>query len=116
MISGEVESPPLETSSRVMTVAERGSLRIDTVVAAISTATAGVSENPGRWAASRPAAAPRNMAGKVGPPRKLPSEMLHARPLNRSSNDRVDKGRLGPWLIKELKAFSPENSTRSAGW
>ncbi len=57
---------------------------MDTVVAAISTATAGVSENPGRCAVSRPAAAPRNRPGKVGPPQKLPSEMLQARPLNRS--------------------------------
>ena len=51
-----------------MTVADSGSLRIDTAVAAISTATAGVSEKPGRCAASRPPAAPMNKAGNVGPP------------------------------------------------
>src|SRR5215471_4286289 len=116
MISGAVASPALETITRVMTVAERGSLRMDTAVAAISTATAGVSENPGRWAASRPAAVPRNRAGKVGPPRKLPSEMLQATPLNRRRNVRVDKARVGPCLIRELKASWPEYRTTSAGW
>ncbi len=69
MISGAVAIPALETSSKVMTVADSGSRRIDMAAAAISTATAGVSENPGRCAASRPPAAPMNKAGKVGPPR-----------------------------------------------
>ena len=45
--------------------------RTATTPAPIPTATAGVSSNPGSWAAIRPAAAPRNIAGKVGPPRKL---------------------------------------------
>jgi hypothetical protein len=57
-----------------------------------------------------------NRAGKVGPPRKLPSEMLQARPVNRSRNASVDKARVGPCLIRELKASWLENSTRSAGW
>ena len=99
-----------------MTVAERGSLRIDAAPAAISTATAGVSENPGRCAASRPPAAPRNKAGNVGPPRKLPNEMVQARPLNRSRNAKVDRARVGPCLIRDAKASWPENKTVSAGW
>jgi hypothetical protein len=99
MISGAVAIPALEVSSRVMMVADSGSSRMDTAAAAISTATAGVSENPGRCAASSPAAAPMNRAGKVGPPRKLPSEMLQARPLNRTRNARVDRDRAVPCLI-----------------
>ncbi len=63
-----VAIPALDVRSSVMTVADSGSLRIDTAVAAISTATAGVSEKPGRCAASRPPAAPMNKAGNVGPP------------------------------------------------
>jgi DNA-binding CsgD family transcriptional regulator len=86
-----VAIPALEVSSRAMTVADSGSRRTDTAAAAISTATAGVSENPGRCAASSPPAAPRNKAGKVGPPRKLPSEMHQAAPLNSSSHARVDR-------------------------
>src|SRR6266496_4118080 len=100
MISGAVASPDLEVSRRVMTVADSGSLRIDTAVAAISTATAGVSENPGRCAASSPPAAPMNKAGDVGPPRKLPSEVIQAAALNRSRNGRVDRDRVGACLIR----------------
>ncbi len=99
-----------------MTVADSGSLRTDTAVAAISTATAGVSENPGRCAASRPPTAPMNKPGNVGPPRKLPSEILQATPLNRSRNARVDRDRVGPCLITVLKASCPENRTTSADW
>ena len=59
---------------------ESGSFSIDTHAAAIKTATAGVSDSPGRWPARRPPAAPRNNAGNVGPPRKLPSDRLQASP------------------------------------
>jgi hypothetical protein len=41
---------------------------LDTGMAVISTATAGVSDNPARRAASRPLAAPVNDAGNAGPP------------------------------------------------
>jgi len=37
-----------------------------------------------------PAAAPRKMAGKVGPPRKLPSDIAYAAPLHRISNASAD--------------------------
>src|SRR6266498_600042 len=104
MISGATAIPALEVKRSAMTVADSGSLRIDTAVAAIRTATAGVSENPGRCAASRPPAAPMNKAGNVGPPRKLPSEILQARPLNSSRNAREDRDREGDCLIRERKA------------
>ena len=81
MISGVVEAPAWETTMAMM-IEAKGSRRIETVAAPISAATAGSSENPGRWAQRSPATMPRNMAGKVGPPRALPSETLYARPLN----------------------------------
>ena len=68
---------------------------MDTAVAAISTATAGVSENPGRCAASRPATAPTNKAGNVGPPRKLPSEMLQASALEQEQQRQGGQGQGG---------------------
>ena len=71
---------------------------MDTAAAAISTATAGVSENPGRCAASRPPAAPMNRAGKVGPPRKLPSEMLQASALEQEQERQGGQGHGGALL------------------
>ena len=73
MISGAVDSPAWETTIARMTD-ESGSPSTDTVAAPISAATAGVSANP-TCEASRPATIPRNIAGNVGPPRALPSEM-----------------------------------------
>ena len=43
-------------------------------IAPIPMATAGTRSRPGRCDAAMPPAAPMNMAGKIGPPRKLDSE------------------------------------------
>ncbi len=53
---------------------ESGSFNAAAVAAPIPTATAGVVSNPGRCAAASPAAAPRKIAGKIGPPRNPASE------------------------------------------
>ena len=76
MISGSAPVPDLTVSNVASTTADSGSRSTATVAAPIPTATAGVSEKPGRCEATTPAAAPRKIAGNVGPPRKLPSEML----------------------------------------
>ena len=68
------------------TTALSGSRKIVTMPAAMPTATATVIGNPGRCDIMIPAAAPRNIAGKVGPPRKLPSENAYATPLATSSS------------------------------
>ena len=93
----------------------RAGASMDTQAAAMRTATAGVSENPGRSAARSPAAAPRNNAGNVGPPRKFPSEMLQATPLNTRSSVSAERERPEASSKSASKACSPENSTAFAG-
>src|SRR5262249_15759025 len=63
----------------------------------------------------RPATTPRNSAGNVGPPRKLPSEMLQASPLNTSRSASVESEIVAAELKSAPKASSPENSTEFAG-
>src|SRR5262249_59463072 len=70
----------------------------------------------GGGAGSGRATPPRNSAGKVGPPRKLPRETLHARPLNTSSSASVDSDRVGASSKRDLNASWPENTTASTGW
>ena len=66
---------PSEASSRVASRTEvSGSLSITTDIAPMPMATPSTSGRPGRCDSATPPAAPRNMAGKVGPPRKLLSD------------------------------------------
>ena len=51
-----------------------GSLSITVAMAPMPMATAGTRDSPGRCDAATPMAPPMNMAGKMGPPRKLDSE------------------------------------------
>jgi hypothetical protein len=108
MMSGATVSPAWEVSRRAITTDASGSLRIDTQAAAIKAATAGVSENPGRSAARSPATVPRNRAGNVGPPRKLPREILHASPLA------VDHGQAGAHGTGGSKVEMPARSAKVA--
>ena len=82
MMSGPEPAPDPPVRSTASTTAESGRFRTETTAAPMPTATAGVIEKPGRCEAITPAVAPRNSAGNVGPPRKPPSEMLQAIPLN----------------------------------
>ena len=116
MMIGAVAAPADPVISRASTTEDSGSLRIDTAIAPMSAATAGVSEYPGRWAAIRPKTAPMNRAGKVGPPRKLPIDSAHATPLQASSIDRVASGKAVPSLINDWKAVVSRIRTELANF
>ena len=63
---------PSDPSSSVASSTEvSGRVSITTVIAPMPIATAGTSGSPGRWDSAMPPAVPMNMAGKIGPPRKL---------------------------------------------
>src|SRR5437763_8333958 len=106
MTSGSAPAPVLAVSSAASTTADSGSLSTDATAAPMPTATAGVIEYPGSWAAIRPPAAPRNRAGNVGPPRKPPSEMPHATPLKTISRASADSDQVA----------APETSPGRASW
>ena len=115
-MSDVTPTPACDTRTSVITTDESGSLRTAAQPAGISAATAGVCASPGRCAASTPALAPRNSAGKAGPPRKLPSEMPQASPLNTSRSASVDSDSVDSVLARSPKAFCPENSTAVIGF
>src|SRR4051812_31414612 len=116
MMIGPVAGPADPVSSSASTTEDSGSRRIDTAIAPIKAATAGVSAYPGRGEAITPMTAPRNRAGKVGPPRKLPMDRAQATPLQARSTKRVARDKVVPSLTRDAKAVSPENSTVLAGW
>ena len=60
-----------------------------------------------------PATTPRKIAGKVGPPRKFPSEIDQASPLNRSSSVSVESEMVAACPKSVPKASWPEKSTAS---
>ena len=67
---------PSEASSRVASRTEvSGSRSITTDIAPMPMATPATSGSPGRCDSAMPPTAPMNIAGNVGPPRKLLSEM-----------------------------------------
>ena len=74
MTNGSLPAPDPSVSTAAITIADSGRRSTAAIAAAMPTAIAGVIENPGSWPAISPATAPRNSPGKVGPPRKLPSE------------------------------------------
>ena len=75
MIASGVTGTPSEPSSRLASRTEvSGSLSITADIAPMPMATAGTSGSPGRCDMAMPPAAPMNMAGKMGPPRKLLSD------------------------------------------
>ena len=69
MIKGSTLGPARDVSSVASTTADSGSLSTATIAAPIPTGTAADNGKPGRCEAMIPAAAPRNSAGNVGPPR-----------------------------------------------
>ena len=52
-----------------------------------------------------------NIAGKVGPPRKLPSDAPQARPLNARTNRSAEIDQLPALVTSPGSALWPENST-----
>ena len=69
MISGSTLGPACDVSSVASTTAESGSRSTATIATPMPTGTAADSGKPGRCEHMIPAAAPRNSAGNVGPPR-----------------------------------------------
>ena len=76
----------------------------------------GGGSKPGRCEAIIPAAAPRNIAGKVGPPRKLASEIAHASPLKASSGASAPSDHVPPRRGDPGSWSWPENSTSLSCW
>ncbi len=75
MTTGMTASPSLYSNRVANSVEVNGSLSITVHMAPIPMATPGTSDRPGRWDAATPPAAPMNMDGNTGPPRKLESEI-----------------------------------------
>ena len=70
-ITSGITARASDPSSREASKTEvSGSLSITTVIAPMPMATPSTSGSPGRCDRATPPAAPRNMAGNVGPPRK----------------------------------------------
>ena len=68
MTRGTSVAPAVNVNADEMMIAESGSLRTAATIAAMPTAMPKEAGMPGRCAAAIPPAAPRNMAGNVGPP------------------------------------------------
>src|ERR1700761_6897483 len=76
MTSGITASPSEDSSKVTSSTDDSGSRSTATVVAPMPMATAGTRGRPGRCDIAAPPTAPMNIAGNVGPPRKLPIDTL----------------------------------------
>ena len=74
MATGMAARPSVPSSSVASSTAVSGSRRSTAVIAPMPIATAGTRLIPGRWDMAMPPAAPMNIAGNTGPPRKALSE------------------------------------------
>ena len=74
MISGSTPAPALAVSTVPITTAVRGKRSTAATPQAMPTPTPASNGMPGSRENMIPAATPRNIAGNVGPPRKLPNE------------------------------------------
>src|SRR5262249_46957962 len=114
-INGATARPAFAASSVAIITEVRGRRSTDTQTAPTRAAIAWVSAYPGRCSAISPATTPRKIAGKVGPPRKLPSEIDHGRLLNRSSRKSVDRDSVAACPNSDPNASSPEKRTDVVG-
>jgi hypothetical protein len=85
IVSGIVATPPLPRKRVVSSTAVIGSCSIPAVIAPIPMAAPAISGRPGRCDSAIPPAAPMNIQGKTGPPRKPASEMEYASALHTTS-------------------------------
>ena len=85
-------------------------------IAPIPIPTAGTSSMPGSSAAATPPAAPMNIAGNTGPPRKLDSEIAYASALQSISSSSAPTDQLAALLTTSGSWSWPEKSTSEAGW
>jgi hypothetical protein len=82
MITSGIASRPLDNSSNVASnTAVIGSRSMVAVIAPMPMAAPEIMSSPGRWESATPSTAPRNIAGKIGPPRKLLNARQYASPL-----------------------------------
>ena len=75
MITGICSMPDEPSINTTSTTDVTGSRSTAVVADAMPIASPAVAPSPGSGATSTPSTAPRKIAGKVGPPRKLPSEI-----------------------------------------
>ena len=85
-------------------------------IAPIPIPTAGTSSMPGSSAAATPPAAPMNIAGNTGPPRKVDSEIAYASALHSISSSSAPTDQLAALLTTSGSWSWPEKSTSEAGW
>jgi hypothetical protein len=85
IVSGIVLIPSVPRKRVVSSTAVIGSCSIPAVIAPIPMAAPAIIGRPGRCDIAIPPAAPMNIPGKVGPPRKPASEMEYANPLHAMS-------------------------------
>jgi hypothetical protein len=82
MITSGIASRPLDNISNVASnTAVIGSRSMVAVIAPMPMAAPEIMSSPGRWESATHPTAPRNIAGKIGPPRKLLNARQYARPL-----------------------------------
>ena len=66
---------------------------------------------PGRWDRAIPAAAPMNIEGKIGPPRKLESDAVYAIPLQMTSSTSAPTLKVPAVSTSDGSWSCPEKST-----
>ena len=82
MITSGIASRPLDNSSNVASnTAVIGSRSMVAVIAPMPMAAPEIMSSPGTWERATPPTAPRNIAGKIGPPRRLLNARHYPRPL-----------------------------------
>src|SRR5664280_2194954 len=111
MTSGATLRPSLDMRSVANSVAVMGSLSMTVAMAPMPMATAGTSESPGRWAAATPMAAPMNMDGNTGPPRKPESESPYATDLQATRSTSAPTVQAEGWRTSPGRADCPDSSS-----
>ena len=98
-------------NSTVSSTEVSGNRSIVTAIAPIPIATPATIGSPGRWDSATPTAAPMNIAGNVGPPRKLLSEHAYASDFVSTSSNSAPTVHESACWINGASALSPEKST-----
>ena len=85
MTSGTTVMPSVPRNSVVSSTAVSGKPSSTAHIAPMPIAAPATAGSPGRWDSAMPPAAPMNIDGKIGPPRKVASATEYARPLQATS-------------------------------
>src|SRR6476659_9550972 len=111
MIKGIKVTASPRSSSDGSRTETRGRPSIDTDIAPMPMPTQAIIERPGSWESRMPSAAPMNMPGNTGPPRKLLSERLYATLLQVRSMIKAPVDHDDALSTRVGMASWPENST-----